>query len=127
MSSQSSDRSPWTRVEIAASMIVVAAYITLSFGSTLRNRPWADEAYSASTAWNLVEHGSFGTTNIETAGGWLTRIDQTTYWVMPLYLVASAGWSELFGAGFVSLRVMNILWGAAGARRLVSNPRCALA
>lgn len=111
MNSQSTEQASWSQREIAISVAVVAAYLALAVGSAVTNRPWADEAYSASTAWNMTEHGSFGTTNIETAGGWLTRIDRTTYWVMPLYLVASGGWAEIFGASFISLRMMNVGWG----------------
>ena len=111
MSSQFSAAQAWSRREIAVGIVVLTAYFSLSLGVALTNSPWADEAYSASTAWNMVAHGSFATTNIETAGGWLTRIDKVTYWVMPLYLLASAAWAQIFGVGFLSLRLMSITWG----------------
>ena len=55
--------------------------------------PWSDEGWFSSAAYNLARHGFLGTTVIEPAGSGLTRIDQRTYWVMPLFLLGQALWS----------------------------------
>src|SRR6266576_850774 len=60
---------------------------TIACGRTLL--PWSDEAWFASPALNLITKGNFGTSVLDTTAVWrtnnLTRIDQHTYWITPLY------------------------------------------
>jgi 4-amino-4-deoxy-L-arabinose transferase-like glycosyltransferase len=55
-----------------------------------------------------------GTTVLEPSGtltSKLTGINQHTYWVMPLHLLAQAGWYEVFGFSLFSMRTLSIAWG----------------
>lgn len=72
--------------------------------------PWSDEGWFSSAAYNLARHGFLGTTVIDPAGTNLTRIDQRTYWVMPLYLLGQALWLKFFPASFFSVRLFTVLW-----------------
>jgi 4-amino-4-deoxy-L-arabinose transferase-like glycosyltransferase len=89
-------------------------FVTLAMGVALTKFPEADEGWFASPALNLITHGSLGTSVLEPSGI-LTRqlkgINQYTYWVMPLHLVAQAGWYEIFGFSLFSMRTLSIFWG----------------
>lgn len=86
-------------------------YLCLAVGASLTKRPWSDEGWFASPSWNLANRGFMGTTIIESAGTSLLRIEQHTYWVMPLYLVTQAGWFKLLGGSLLSNRLFSIAWG----------------
>lgn len=75
-----------------------------------RNRPpWPDEGWFSSASYNLARHGFSGTTVLESGGTGLTRIEQRTYWVMPLYLAGEALWYKLFPATVFSTRAFTII------------------
>jgi hypothetical protein len=64
-----------------------------------RNRtPWSDEGWFSSASYNLAKHGFLGTTVLDSASTGLTRIEQRTYWVMPLFLLGEAAWYKFFPA-----------------------------
>ncbi len=88
------------RLIIALLMGVV--YLLLSVGTALTKMPFCDEAWYADPAFNLITNGTMGTPVIESAGTRLKGLDQHTYWVMPLYILAQAGWYKLVGGGALS-------------------------
>ena len=89
----------------------VIIYLALAVGSALTYRPEIDEGSFASPALNLVTKGLMGTTVLETAGSGLKNIDQHTYWVMPLHLLAQAGWYKIFGFSLLSMRTLSTFFG----------------
>ena len=97
-------------------LLVAAAILTflvLAIGSVVTHRPQIDEGMFADPARNLVEHGSFGTTSLETDGSPLLRIANRTYWVMPVFLLNVAASFEAFGFGLTQMRMVSVLWGLA--------------
>lgn len=91
--------------------LIIAMFLALAVGSALTNRPQIDEGMFASPALNLVEHGFFGTTVLETENSPLTRIEQRTYWVMPLFLLNIAAAFKAFGMSVFAMRLVSIFWG----------------
>jgi len=88
---------------------IVAVYLGLALASAALKAPWWDEAWFASPAWNLAQHGRMGTDVL--VPGWREGIEQRTYWVMPLYLVTLAGWFKLVGFGLLRMRLLSVLAG----------------
>lgn len=96
---------------IAAVIILLAVFFALAIGTAITERPQIDEGMFASPALNLASKGFMGTTVLEIQNSPLTRIDQRTYWVMPLFLVNQAGWYKLFGFSLLSMRSLSAAWG----------------
>ncbi len=94
---------------IAIAFILV--FLAAAVGSSLTHRPQIDEGMFASPAYNLATHGHFGTTVLETEESSLTRIDQRTYWVMPLFLLNISASFEAFGFSLFTMRLVSIFWG----------------
>ena len=94
----------WRHTVIAAVLISV---VTVSVAAWNR-RPWSDEGWFSSASYNLAEHGFLGTTVLESAGTGFTRIEQRTYWVMPLYILGEALWYRLFPSTLFSTRAFTI-------------------
>jgi hypothetical protein len=81
-----------------------------------RNRtPWSDECWFSSASYNLAKHGFLGTTVLDSASTGLTRIEQRTYWVMPLFLLGEATWYKFFPASLFWTRMFGLLWAPAAA------------
>lgn len=91
--------------------VVVALYLALALGASLRKAPWHDEGQFANAAWNLASNGFMGTTVLDASVPWMKGIGQHTYWVMPLYLVNLAGWFKVFGFSALSMRALSVAWG----------------
>lgn len=93
-------------------MLCAATLLSLLVGVVAaRNRiPWSDEGWFSSASYNLARHGFLGTTVIGFTEGHLTRIDQRTYWVMPLYLLGQAFWLKFFPATLLVVRSFTLLW-----------------
>ncbi len=91
----------------------VSVFFALAIASSLMHRPQIDEGMFASPALNLAARGHFGTTVLETEQSPLTRIEQRTYWVMPLYLISASASFKILGFSLFSMRLVNILWGFA--------------
>lgn len=91
--------------------LVVAVFLVLAVGSALTTRPESDEGEFASPALNLVTEGHFGTTVFEKDVKSLTRIEQRTYWVMPLFLLNAAASFKVFGFSLFAMRLVSIFWG----------------
>jgi 4-amino-4-deoxy-L-arabinose transferase-like glycosyltransferase len=95
-------------------LAVVFLYAASTIGVSLTKSPEIDEGWFASPALNMVTRGSMGTTVLEPSGTLTSRlagINQHTYWVMPLHLLAQAGWYEVFGFSLFSMRTLSIAWG----------------
>ena len=91
--------------------LVISVFLVLVIGSSLTTRPESDEGGFASPAVNLATRGHFGTTVFETEKSSLTRIEQRTYWVMPLFLVNAAASFKIFGFSLFAMRLVSIFWG----------------
>lgn len=105
--------SPQTRLRrLAAAACIAAVLLSLcSAGVAARHRlPWSDEGWFSSASYNLAHRGFFGTTVLEPARQHLTRIDQRTYWVMPLFLLAQAGWYMIAPETIFWTRAFTIIW-----------------
>lgn len=103
-----------TRAWRALAWGAVALYVVLSIADSSTTRPIPDEAWFASPALNLAKHGYMGTSVIDPVGTGLKQIDRYTYWVMPLHLLAQAGWYSLVGISLQSARTLSMLWGLLG-------------
>ncbi len=110
------------------------AFVVLAVQFALAVQPNSNEAWFADPPRNLLAHGHLGTTILSAEGTWLEGIDRHTYWVMPVHLLAQAGWYSLFGFSLLSMRLLSA---AAGlglvlawflvADRLLANRTLALA
>jgi 4-amino-4-deoxy-L-arabinose transferase-like glycosyltransferase len=100
---------------IAVSVVVL--YFLLAAGTALSKRPWSDEGWFASPAYNLINNGHMGTTILESVEprGQQKGINQYTYWVMPLDIVAQAAWYKITGFGIFQMRMLSALWGLVAA------------
>ena len=92
-------------------IIAIGVFIALSVGSSLTHRPQIDEGMFASPAYNLAENGFYGTTVLETEKSSLTRIEQRTYWVLPMFLLNVTASFKIFGFSLFSIRLVSIFWG----------------
>jgi hypothetical protein len=98
--------------------VILALFLLLAGWTAITKSPWCDEGWFASPAWNLAFRGYMGTTVLDPASGTphlntrtrLDGIDRHTYWVMPLDLLAQAGWYKLAGFGLLQMRVLSIIW-----------------
>lgn len=90
---------------------IIGVFLALAVGSALTTRPESDEGGFANPAYNLVTEGHFGTTLMETENSPLTRIEQRTYWVMPLFLLNTSASFKVFGFSLFSQRMVSIFWG----------------
>lgn len=116
----------WRRYTVVLGISIVIFFV-LAFLVASAKRPWSDEGWFASPAFNLAFHGFMGTTVLYSPH--LPRIDQHTYWILPLYLVGLAGWFKAVGFGLVSMRMFSALFGAlaigswyAVAQKLTRDP-----
>ncbi|PYT19064.1 MAG: hypothetical protein DMG58_37090 [Acidobacteria bacterium] len=74
--------------------------------------PWANEAWFASPALNLLQRGFMGTTILESKGSWMEGMDRHTYWILPLHILTQAAWYKVLGFSLLTLRWLSICWGA---------------
>jgi hypothetical protein len=96
---------------VAVSVLIV--YLLLAAGTAMSRRPWSDEGWFASPAYNLVNKGYMGTSILETVEprGQQKGIDKYTYWIMPLDIVAQAAWYKILGFGLFQMRMLSAAWG----------------
>ena len=96
--------------------IVIAVFCSLATGLVLTKRPWCDEAWFASIAYNLMHHGRMGMTVLDPHGfifaPVVKGIDRYTYWLMPAHVFMQVAWYKLFGFGLFALRSMSVVWAA---------------
>jgi 4-amino-4-deoxy-L-arabinose transferase-like glycosyltransferase len=98
------------------SALILGLYIALGIGVASTAAPWCDEGWLSNPALTFLRNGYFGTP-ILTSFGWgppqnLLHIQQKTYWIMPLHMMAQAGWYRLFGFSLLSLRTLSVFFGA---------------
>lgn len=87
-------------------------YLLLSASIIFTLRPWVDEAWNASPALNLLNHGYLGSSSIEPVTFEALRgIDRHWYVQTPLYPVALAGWFAIAGQGLIQQRLFTLLQG----------------
>ncbi len=96
--------------QTAIFVLIILIFISFAVASSLTYRPEVDEGMFASPAMNLAAEGYMGTTVLDTSGTNLTRIEQRTYWVMPLFLV-NAAFFKVFGASLFTMRLVSKFWG----------------
>jgi 4-amino-4-deoxy-L-arabinose transferase-like glycosyltransferase len=100
-------------------LLIAAGYVALVLLTVRTRMPYCDEAWFASPALSLIEHGDMGTRIIEEQSRFsgmrpdarLTRIGTRTYWIMPLHALTQAAWYELFGFGLIATRLHSLAWG----------------
>lgn len=92
---------------------VLVLYLLFTAGTALTKRPWSDEGWFASPAYNLAYNGYMGTSILESVEprGQQKGIDKYTYWVMPLDIVAQAAWYRILGFGLFQMRMLSAFWG----------------
>jgi 4-amino-4-deoxy-L-arabinose transferase-like glycosyltransferase len=104
----------WWRAWPLSMALVV--YLLLSLWLAYTKTPWCDEGWFANPAYNLAFRGNLGSNVLEPSGFYLNAflrgVQQRTYYVTPVHLVALAGWFRAFGASAFSARVYSICWGA---------------
>jgi Dolichyl-phosphate-mannose-protein mannosyltransferase len=87
------------------------AFVLIALASAYTHRPQIDEGMFASPAYNLAYHGHFGTTVLEKEKATLTRIDERTYWVMPMFLLTEAAVFKVVPFSIVTMRAVNVVFG----------------
>src|ERR1700722_14713859 len=95
--------------------LITVLYLSLAVMGALTTRPWCDEGWFSNPAENLITTGSMSTSVLDPTSTWrgvnLQGIDRHTYWVMPLYILAQAGWYGITGFSLISMRLFSVLWG----------------
>jgi uncharacterized membrane protein len=98
-----------------ASLLVLLAlllYLLLTGARILSDRPMVDEAWFGSPALNLARHGSMHTSILESTGTFMEGLDRYTFWIMPAYPVALAGWFNVVEPSLTTMRLFSALFGA---------------
>jgi hypothetical protein len=93
---------------------VVVGCCLLAFGIAETKRPWVDEAWFASIAYNLIHKGVMGMTVLDPHGfifaPLVPEVDRYTFWVMPGYPFLQAVWFKLFGLSVFTMRALSVAW-----------------
>ena len=93
-------------------VLLITSYICVLLGNLFTRTPWVDEVLVANPAWNLVTHGSLGTTCIEVTGSKWTNVDRHTYNTFPLGILNLALSYKLIGFNLASTRLPSLFWAA---------------
>ena len=99
------------KLNFPIALAAVLVFLALAVGSSLTHRPQIDEGLFASPAYNLAFNNFLGTTVLEIENSPLTRINERTYWVQPLFLLNAAAAFKIFGFSLFTLRLVSIFWG----------------
>ncbi len=99
------------RRTVVGLIAILAAWTALALSLAVSNAPWSNEAWCAIPAVNLAKHGYMGTTVLASKGTWLAGIERHTYWMMPLDLLAQAGWYKVVGFSLFRQRLLSVLFG----------------
>jgi 4-amino-4-deoxy-L-arabinose transferase-like glycosyltransferase len=107
---------PMRRQQANTAMVVICMfYLAVVLVIIWNKAPTWDEGWFASPPYNLLHHGHFGTSTIDPQGyllrAELTHINQRTYWVLPLSLLAQVPWYVAFGFGLVQMRLLTLVFG----------------
>ena len=87
--------------------VIVCLYMALAIGQALTKQPMDDEAWLATSGYNLLTRGEMGKTLHESDG----LLYHYTYDTMPLYYPVLVAWFKVWGFGLLSQRMMSIAWG----------------
>jgi hypothetical protein len=96
---------------LAALTAILVAWTALAVSLTVSKLPWSNEAWCAIPAVNLATQGYMGTTVLVSKGTWLTGLDQHTYWMMPMHILAQAAWYKVVGFSLLRQRLLSVLFG----------------
>lgn len=99
------------RRTVVAVITILLAWTALAVSLAVSNAPWSNEAWCAIPAVNLATQGFMGTTVLASKGTWLAGIERHTYWMMPLDLLAQAGWYKVVGFSLFRQRLLSVLFG----------------
>lgn len=103
---------PLASLQIRRSVLIFVVFCTIliaAYGARHRT-PWNDEGWFSSPAYNLAFNGYMGTTVLEPTFFKLTRIEQKTYWVMPLFLAGQGLWYKVFPHTLLGTRAFSLFW-----------------
>ena len=116
-----------SRLSVAVTLVVIVA---ASVVTAAVRAPFRDEAWFASPALSLLDGGTTGTSLLTERSGEgflngrkLTRIDQVTYWSMPLHFVSLAAWCAVAGFGLLQVRLHSLLWALVALWGLIQISR----
>ena len=103
------------RSTLALVCFITLVYLGLAVMSALTMRPWCDEGWYSNPAVNLLTTGSMRTSVLDPTASYrgihLQGIDRHTYWVVPFYMLAQAGWYAATGFSLLSIRMFSVMWG----------------
>jgi 4-amino-4-deoxy-L-arabinose transferase-like glycosyltransferase len=116
---------------------IVALAVVLAICLMVARRPFCDEAWFASTAYNLLHHGRMGMTVLDPHGfvfaPLVKDIDKYTFWVLPGYVLVQAAWYAIAGFSLLSMRTISLGFGVVAliawfeiVRKLTRNRAVAL-
>ncbi len=92
---------------------LIILFAALALAISLRKSPNSDEAWFFSPVYNFLNHGTTGTTILDATGMPWSGVEKYTYWQVPFYFVAEAGWMKVFGLNLFAMRSLSIVAGLA--------------
>lgn len=92
---------------------LIVLFVALSLAISLRRHPNSDEAWFFNPVYNYLNHGTTGTTILDATGMPWSGVEKYTYWQVPFYFVAEAGWMKVFGLNLLAMRSLSIVAGLA--------------
>src|SRR5271165_1584513 len=107
----------------SASLWVLAAfvvYLVYAIGLAATRAPWYDEGFYVNPPYALITTGHPGVSILDDSGPWLPSkthismrgVREHVYGVMPVYVLALAGWMKVFGFGLFTCRLFTVFCGA---------------
>lgn len=92
---------------------IVVVYLTAAIACALTVRPWWDEGIFSSPALSLLTRGFMGTPVLDPFSRFypLLGVNEYTYYMVPLYMVAQVPWYKVFGFGVLQMRMFSMFWG----------------
>ena len=108
------------RRQIWAIAAILVIYVSCCMGLATTRAPWYDEGFLANPPYAWITTGYPGVSILDDSGPFLPwnepinmrGIREHIYLVMPLYVVALAGWMKIFGFGLLTSRSLTVLCGA---------------
>ncbi len=89
-------------------ILCLLIFLTASLTAARNRLPWSDEGWFSSAAHTLATQGFMGTPVLDSRLE-LPRIQQRTFWVMPLFLLGQAAWYKVFPDTILSTRAFTIV------------------
>lgn len=98
----------WSRRASALVAACLTVFVALALALAFTRPPQSDEGHFASAGASLAFGGRLA---FPMWTAWIPTLDQRLYSNMPLYFVVLAGWFKAFGAGWLAMRTLSVLWG----------------